>query len=594
MRRRLEDWERAEALVTPYSRVQVDQFSPRSKAILEIQSQRDLEILEKIYANSVLLGDDGPDGWGIKYAREFDMTNDSKLFPPRPKWEEKGYRPDALGIWKASDGSVSLPVYVGKMVGNFDFSQHKWVSGKGRGAKWVETVWSQKEFGPDYLMGLSDYRSVVSCRRFKIGFMDITTAVHQRTMMAAYLPDFPCSHLVPTLFREDNHLPSTLWLVAISNSFPFDYCSKRKMGYLHLTKNVIDECPLPNIGDPIAETFMFSARLSLAHKVFSPDWIIIASIHPNLLNFTLGKLMATTPYERIRIRSILDAAILKIYCLSWDDSLHLLKGCDYPSGFSIERDRLGFWRVDKDKDPELRHTVLTLVAFHDLEEKIRTCGGDREKGIEAFLNQNDGKGWMLPETLRLADYGLGHDDRAKEHQPVADRLGPRFYDWQLAQSPEESWRECHLHARNLLGKAGYLNLLAEVLRDAAPGGWREALAFACELSTKDNLLIVFTTAIGQLPPDEWQDRLDEVRGIVSERGFSLDAADMTEILVKALRRAPKKVRSEGLSVARGLVGDAGYRQLLADLEAEDHGKIAEPVEPYGASIGKMTQRRLFD
>ena len=61
---------------------------------------------------------------------------------------------------------------------------------------------------------------------------------------------------------------------------------------------------------------------------------------------------------------------------------------------------------------------------------------------------------MLPETLRLADYGLGHDERAKEPQPVASRLGPRFYDWQLAQSPEESWRECHLHARNLLGEEG--------------------------------------------------------------------------------------------------------------------------------------------
>ena len=56
---------------------------------------------------------------------------------------------------------------------------------------------------------------------------------------------------------------------------------------------------------------------------------------------------------------------------------------------------------------------------------------------------------MLPETLRLADYGLGHDDRAKEPQPVASRLGPRFYDWQLEQSLEESWEECERHAEIL-------------------------------------------------------------------------------------------------------------------------------------------------
>ena len=69
---------------------------------------------------------------------------------------------------------------------------------------------------------------------------------------------------------------------------------------------------------------------------------------------------------------------------------------------------------------------------------------------------------MLPETLRLADYGLGHDDRAKEHQPVASRLGPRFYDWQLEQDPEESWRECELHARNLLGEDGFQKLMEEI------------------------------------------------------------------------------------------------------------------------------------
>ena len=103
MRRDLEDWERAEEVTTHYGRAQVVRFSPKSRAILEIQSQRDLEILEKIYANSVLLGDDGPDGWGIKYTTEFHMTNDSHLFPPRPQWEAKGYRPDEYSRWLKGD-----------------------------------------------------------------------------------------------------------------------------------------------------------------------------------------------------------------------------------------------------------------------------------------------------------------------------------------------------------------------------------------------------------------------------------------------------------------------------------------------------------
>ncbi len=77
---------------------------------------------------------------------------------------------------------------------------------------------------------------------------------------------------------------------------------------------------------------------------------------------------------------------------------------------------------------------------------------------------------MLPETLRLSDYGLGHDDRAEHPQSVASRLGPRFYDWQLVQSAEESWRECHLHARNLLGARGYAMLVVDLIQRRAGEG----------------------------------------------------------------------------------------------------------------------------
>jgi len=99
MRRNLTDWAEAERFALPYGRAQVTRFSAKSLAILELRSVRDAEILDKMYRHGVLLGDDSPQGWGLKYAREFDMTNDSKLFPPRPVWEEQGYRPDEFGHW---------------------------------------------------------------------------------------------------------------------------------------------------------------------------------------------------------------------------------------------------------------------------------------------------------------------------------------------------------------------------------------------------------------------------------------------------------------------------------------------------------------
>jgi hypothetical protein len=181
-------------------------------------------------------------------------------------------------------------------------------------------------------------------------------------------------------------------------------------------------------------------RLTGISPVFSNIWLDLVpnkAISPNHV--------ALTRHEIVRIRCLLDAVVAHMYGLSLEDYSWILHHCDMPTSFISDRsisrtfDPKGFWRVDKDKDPELRHTVLALIAFHDLQEK----------GLDAFLAQNNGEGWLLPETVQLADYGLGHDDRAKQHQPVASRLGPRFLPWQLEGTPEQSWAECERHAANL-------------------------------------------------------------------------------------------------------------------------------------------------
>ena len=59
MRHNLTDWERSEDLAISYTQAHIMQFSPRNRAILEVQSSRDLKLLEKIYTNSVLLGEGG-------------------------------------------------------------------------------------------------------------------------------------------------------------------------------------------------------------------------------------------------------------------------------------------------------------------------------------------------------------------------------------------------------------------------------------------------------------------------------------------------------------------------------------------------------
>ena len=225
----------------------------------------------------------------------------------------------------------------------------------------------------------------------------------------------------------------------------------------------------------------------------------------------------------------------------------------------------------QDKSPELRHTVLALIAFHDLESKIAAAGGDSEQGIEAFLAQNHGEGWMLPETLRLADYDLGHDERARHPQPVASRLGPRFYDWQLVQSADESWRECHLHTRNLLGTHGYGLLLVELIERRAADGedYFGLLAdrFTRELLGDDGYATVLLDIRSRMVADE-----DAYWGTVAALR---DGSDLDEI---TYGRLLDKLH------ARGLLDDVGYRHRRGRNPpapaAEPLLRVAEPRTDY--------------
>jgi hypothetical protein len=540
MRRKLEDWERAESLATPYTRAQVDQFSPRSKAILEIQSKRDLEILEKIYANSVLLGDEGPNGWGIQYKLEFMMNTDAHLFPSRLKWEEQGYRPDEYSRWLKGDWrpiaelwselgvqplpagerrcaqppydtlpipradipagiilsrdadawiresaveDTALPLYEGRMIDQFEFSSKGWVSGKGRSSVWRYTDAESKPVEPQFLMSASEYAAAGNDRvEFKVSIMDVTSSTNARTLIATALGARPTGHKTPTLTVPGCEPEATLALAAVANALVFDYVVRSRLGGNSLVWAVLSETAVAqNLKPHRRELALRSLSLSLPSVGHAPQWLELLCALPESPTKGWRARWAETAHERLRLRVNLDAVTARLFELDMDHMRAVLRECDGPLAGLLETartyDSKGFWRVDKGKDPELRHTVLTLVAFHDLEKNISACGGDRDRGIEAFLTQSDGEGWLLPETVRLADYGLGHDDRAKEPQTVASRLGPRFYDWQLAQSAEESWRECHLHARNLLGDQGYRDLLERadaVEVDTSPHPRRDA------------------------------------------------------------------------------------------------------------------------
>ncbi|MEG4248316.1 Eco57I restriction-modification methylase domain-containing protein [Microcoleus sp. Pol10D4] len=467
---------------------QIAKFSPKTGALLEVRTERDLTILEKMYVNGVLLGDDSPQGWGIQYRQgDFNMTSDSKLFPPRPQWEAKGYRPDEYGHWLkgnwqpyeagggsresgvgfsilqrpegwilSADGSsaihidevedVALPLYQGVMISQLESNRARWVSGTGNQALWEKDLPPNSPYGSQFLISKESVLSICpNALNPRYLMRNIARTTDIRTMIGSPAPGFPAGHSLASL---EVNLGSTLtiWkLGGILSSLTFDWSFRQRLGGTNLSWSFLEEIPTPIRDKLIISVIKKSMSLSAANLNFANQWQVLKVTSSDITKHLWKSLWAITPYERLRLRCILDAAVAELYGLEIDDFAWILRDCDYPTAqvcdkkFARTLEPKGFWRVDKEKDPELRHTVLSLVAFHEL----------KRLGLETFLNLNDGEGWMLPETLRLADYGIGHDNRAKELQPVAARLGDRFLPWQLEGTVEESWQECDRHAQNL-------------------------------------------------------------------------------------------------------------------------------------------------
>ena len=511
MRRSLSDWENGERYVTEYPRERVLQFSPSSRAILEIQSGRDLEVLEKIYSGSVLLGDDGPDGWGIKFAQgDFNMTSDSKLFPPRTWWEERGYIPDEYsrwikgkwqprtatspapldckrldiptGVFLSRDGeqyiheediatdefkdkkkqvvvgkAVGFPLSQGVMIHQRDLNYKHHLSGVGAQAAWEKQLPSNKSVvTSQYLMPSCFYS--VNYTSPRIAYRRIARTTDSRTWIGTAQLQSPSGD---SIFLLNPRNPwDSIYACAFLSSFWFDWIIRQRLGGTNLSWYMLAENAC--VKSEIARQRIELEVLGIFGRCnfLSGWWLRVEQSAKSLFSSrSISHLTAMTEHDRLRKTCILNAVSAYLFGLSSDDCKKILLDCDLPSECYSSDDNLdsrGFWRVDKGKDAELRETVLSLVALADLESlsnnSLSTC-------IESFLTQNQGEGWQLPETLRLADYGLGHDERAKQSQPVRECFGPRFYDWQLAQTPEESWAECHLHARNLLGQAAYEQLV---------------------------------------------------------------------------------------------------------------------------------------
>ncbi len=352
--------------------------SPKSLSLVELRSQRDLDIFRKIYDHSIRIGDNAP-GWEITYATEFHMTNDSKLFPPLEQWESKGYRPDVFGRWIGPEGDIAVPFYEGRMVGQFDFLTMSWVSGQGNAVVWTDLPFDNKLFRPKALIGEEDsWNGGNPHKKPKVLFRDIARNTDTRTMICSVVPEMACGHTISTLRLRGDDLGKLLFISVVMNSLCFDSVLRTRSAGTHQSWFIIEECPIADPVDQIHLPFQVSmnaARLTFLHRRFAPEWLKLAHLYPDTFGFDPLSLStdhlststrgwkhwwAVTEADRLRLRVEIDALCADLYGLDPDDFDWIVR--DDPT------DPKGFYRVDRQLPFRERLTGLAAVAFRTLKE----------------------------------------------------------------------------------------------------------------------------------------------------------------------------------------------------------------------------------
>ena len=237
---------------------------------------------------------------------------------------------------------MALPLYEGRMIGQFDVSQKGWVSGKGRTAVWRSVPGLSKQIEPQFLMSAE---KMCANSRSKLAFMDVTASTNSRTMICTPVSGVPCGATARILRCACDD--DVMLLSAMLNSLVYDFVFRLRLSGLHASWFLVEETPvLPRSKELDWLMPLIAKLLNSARNICLPTF--------GWNDFRSGT-QAVTTHERLRVRIIIDVLIATLFDLDDKELSHILRQCDIPTDVLRTRNRelaaKGFWRLDKEKTP---------------------------------------------------------------------------------------------------------------------------------------------------------------------------------------------------------------------------------------------------
>jgi hypothetical protein len=285
--------------------------NPNTGAAPVFRHQRDADLTLRLYAQHPVLvrharADTGEESatrhaqraWPVKYARMFDMTNDSGLFLKPEELESKGWKRAPLNRW-VKEGETAVPLYVGRMMYHFD---HRAASVSvneenlkvASGSNFADTTDKQLTDWypqPQYWVPASSLPSTYATVEWALGFRDITNATNERTMVSAIVPGAAAGNTLPLLLPEGQAPAEAAKISALMlanfNAFAFDYIARQKAQGTHLNWYIVEQLP-------VISADKFDLRLPAAFAKAARDAKIMNGhhAHPTVADFVVPQVLA--------------------------------------------------------------------------------------------------------------------------------------------------------------------------------------------------------------------------------------------------------------------------------------------------------------
>ncbi|MCP9491407.1 MAG: hypothetical protein MSC31_16270 [Solirubrobacteraceae bacterium MAG38_C4-C5] len=295
MRHHVGEWEHPTEYAVPLAVSEIRRFAPETLSLMEFRGPRDLELVDRLYADHPRLGE-ALAAAGGRFQLEFMMNSHDRLFVRRTKLERERVLSE---IDDARDPRVRarlrvagyLPLYEGR-----SFFQHDPYF---RGKKNTESV---SKFVP--VATVREELEGDAWTRPRLAFRDIASSTNQRTLIATVMPPAVHGNKAPTL----DAYPCPYNLAALFSSLCLDYILRMKVS-ASLNWHYMATLPIPDW----SSTAFAEHAPDLAHRLNAVG-ADFSDPAPDPL---------VEPADRLAVRLTLDALVADLFSLHPDDLGHI-------------------------------------------------------------------------------------------------------------------------------------------------------------------------------------------------------------------------------------------------------------------------------